>query len=110
MNDPCSLRWCPHCRKASQHAVLPQFAPDQSHLLPLSAADEVQAFRRRLYCLSCLAIWEALELPAECVQGLLATREALEDARRQIAMLRLLAAQQKQSPEQAQRPALRLAG
>lgn len=110
MNDPSALRWCPHCRRATLNAPLPQLAEDQSHLAPLSPQDETQAFRRKLYCVECRAIWQGLELPAEAVAELLAAREALEDARRQIAMLRLLTAQQRQTQEQVPRPALRLAG
>ena len=110
MTDSCSLRWCPQCRMATQHGVLPQLANDQAHLMPLSSQDDVEVFRRQLYCLSCRAIWEAVELPSATLRQLVAVRDELEDVRRQLAMLRLLAAQQRQSPEQAQRPALRLAG
>jgi hypothetical protein len=110
MNDPSALRWCPHCRAATMNAPLPQLAADEAHVVPLSPLDDAHAFRRKLYCLQCRAIWESLELPAEAVAELLAAREALEDARRQIAMLRLLSAQHRQAQEQPQRPALRLAG
>jgi hypothetical protein len=109
MSDPHALRWCPHCRRATVSAPLPQMAGDEAHLARLSPQDEVQAFRRKLYCVECRAIWQSLELPEEALADLLAARDALEDARRQIAMLRLLIAQQRQSQEQP-RPALRLAG
>ncbi len=109
MNDPRDLRWCPHCRRATLNAPLPQLAEDEAHVVPLSPQDETHAFRRKLYCVDCRAIWNSLELPAEALAELLATRDALEDAQRQIAMLRLLNAQQRQAPDKAQRPPLRLA-
>jgi hypothetical protein len=109
MNDPSAWRWCPHCRRVTVNAPLPQLAEDGAHLSPLSAQDDVQAFHKKLYCTECRAIWPCIEMPAQTVAELLAAREALEDARRQIAMLRLLTAQQKQAQEQPRVP-LRIAG
>jgi hypothetical protein len=89
---------------------LPQLAADEAHLVALSPLDELLAFRRRLYCLECGAIWDSLELPTEVVTELLAARDGLEDARRQIAMLRLLIAKDRLAEERAQCRPLRLAG
>jgi hypothetical protein len=96
---------------------LPQLAEDVAMFDPLPGAGDPQAFRRKLYCLECTAIWDSLELPSEFVKSLLATRQALEQAQRQIAMLKLLAAKARQTDEPAPipaiaptRPALRLAG
>jgi hypothetical protein len=54
----------------------------------------VARFKR--YCDNCQTIWESVEAPAEMVNELLQTHEKLEDARRQLAMLRLLLARDRQ--------------
>lgn len=68
------------------------------------ASDEPQPFRRKLYCTECRSIWESLELPQEYVQQLHQTREELEDARRQLAMLRFLRASEKHENPQVAEP------
>ncbi len=110
MHDPHALRWCPHCRRAALHAPLPQLAADEACLAALSPVDDTQVFRRRLYCLQCQGIWDSLELPADAVNELLAARDALEDARRQIAMLRLLSAKERLAEERIPPQPLRLVG
>jgi hypothetical protein len=105
-----ATRWCPHCRRATLNAPLPQLADDLARLAALSPADDTQALRRRLYCLECRAIWDSLELPAEVVTELLAARDALEDARRQIAMLRLLSAKERLAEVETPPHTLRLVG
>ena len=114
MTQSDATRWCPHCRRPTQNAPLPQLSDDVAMFDPLPGAGGPQAFRRKLYCVECTSIWESLELPSEFVKSLLAMREALEQAQRQVAMLRLLAAKARQDEEKpaatANRPALRLAG
>jgi hypothetical protein len=109
-----ATRWCPHCRRPTQNAPLPQLAEDVALFGPLPGSDDPQAFRRKLYCTECTAIWESLELPSEFVKSLLAARQSLEESQRQIAMLKLLQARQRQAEQQQSaslaRPALRLAG
>lgn len=108
-------RWCPHCRKPTENAPLPQLAGDAARLAPLSPLDDAQAFHRKLYCLECRAIWEAVELPAEELAALLEARDQLEEARRQMAMLRLLLAKERQAQANTaaapdDKPLLRIAG
>jgi hypothetical protein len=110
MTDAQATRWCPLCRRATVNAPLPQLAEDSAHLATISPLDETRAFRRKLYCVECRSIWESLELPAATIEDLLAARDELEAAQRQIAMLRLLIAKERQAQEQTDRPALRLAG
>ena len=113
MTDRDATRWCPHCRRATTNAPLPQMADDVALFDALPGSDEPQGFRRRLYCLECTAIWESLELPREFVKDLLAARVALEEARRQIAMLRFLSAKERQAEQQptgSMKQQLRLAG
>jgi hypothetical protein len=114
MTPPDATRWCPHCRRPTHNAPLPQLADDVAMFGPLPGTDDPQAFRRKLYCTECTAIWESLELPSEFIKGLLAARQALEESQRQIAMLKLLQAKQRQAEQPpaapAARPALRLAG
>jgi hypothetical protein len=109
-----ATRWCPHCRQPTQNAPLPQLGDDVAMFGPLPGTDDPQAFRRKLYCTQCTTIWESLELPSEFVKSLLAARQLLEETQRQLAMLKLVAAKQRQADQQpaAQpaRPALRLAG
>ena len=92
------------------NAPLPQLAEDDACLATISPLDDTRAFRRKLYCVECRSIWESLELPAQAVTDMLAARDELEAAQRQIAMLRLLIAKDRQAQEQAARPMLRLAG
>lgn len=96
-----ATRWCPHCQRPTINAPLPQLADDVAMFGPLPGTDDPQAFRRRLYCTECTSIWDSLELPSEFVKSLLAARHALEEAQRQMAMLRLLAARQRQAEQQA---------
>jgi hypothetical protein len=106
-------RWCPHCRKITINAPLPQMSGDEQHLLPGRTFGEPEAFRRKLYCVECRDIWRSLELPEEHVFALWSAQEELEDCRRQIALLRLFLArqteQQLEQPTQALQP-LRRAG
>ena len=109
-----ATRWCPHCRRPTHNAPLPQLANDVAMFGPLPGTADPQAFRRKLYCTECTAIWESLELPSEFIKSLLAARQSLEESQRQIAMLKLLQAKQRQAEQPpaapAARPALRLAG
>jgi hypothetical protein len=118
MSDSNATRWCPCCHRTTCNAPLPQLAEDIERIEPISAGEAPQGFRRQYYCVECQQIWPAVELPWELVSGLLSDRQALEDARRQIALLRYFLAQARRATADApaaEQPAqplqqLRLAG
>lgn len=90
--DP--TRWCPSCSQSTVAGMLPQLASDQDMHLHLEPGDP-EAFRQRWYCTECQLIWETMTLPTEFVNELLEARQALEAAKSQLAMLRLLRANDK---------------
>jgi hypothetical protein len=58
-----------------------------------SAGDELpRVARLKRYCCACGEIWDSVEAPAALMDDLFELPDKLEDARRQIAMLRLLLA------------------
>jgi hypothetical protein len=102
--DPNATRWCPHCRAATSNAPLPQLGDVGQRIRPLADCRDPQGFRRQLYCTECGEIWSSIELPQDFITRLLADREALEDARRQIAVLRYYLAQARHASAGATAP------
>ncbi len=95
MTTPGFLRWCPECQRATENAPLPQMATDGRQLCLLRAGAP-QAYRRRLYCLSCSHIWTSVEVPEHFVHDLLSKDLELEQLRRELAMAKLLLAKDQQ--------------
>ncbi len=95
MEHPTARRWCPRCRELTLNAPLPLLAEETQRLREV--AQQVQGLAHRYYCQECRAIWQAVEVPAELLQQLLAAQEENHQLRHQLAMLRLLAAQQEQA-------------
>ena len=84
---------CPHCGSRSPQALLPTVAPavaeyEAGELLPLSTA--VHHTQQHLVCSACENSWEAAIVPKSQMERLLAAVTNLDDARRQIAMMRLI--------------------
>jgi hypothetical protein len=90
-----TIRWCPHCVRATPHAPLPQVAGDEAMIGQLASAADPRGFFRRCYCLHCRAIWRSVELPVDFVEGLLASRPKLEELNREITLLRFLLANER---------------
>src|SRR5262245_39487892 len=102
MSQPDHARWCPTCARTTPHAPLPQIAAaDEEMIGQLSSSAVPRGFFRRYYCLECRAIWRSVELPVEFVESLLAGRSRLEELKREMTLLRFLAAQQRRNLEQA---------
>lgn len=97
MEKTAARRWCPQCQQLGRHAPLPLMADEGQRLRQL--AEQVQGLAHRYYCENCRAIWQAVEVPEELLQRLLAAQEENRKLRHQVAMLRLLAAQA-ESPDQ----------
>jgi len=102
MSQSDSLRWCPYCARPTPHALLPQLGSDEGMIHQLSSSADPQGFFHRLYCLRCRAIWRSVELPVEFVEELLATRPKLEELKREITLLRFMAAHYRQELAAAQ--------
>jgi hypothetical protein len=94
-----NIRWCPQCARATPHAPLPQIAGDEAMIGQLSSSADPRGFFRRCYCLECRAIWRSVELPVDFVESLLANRPKLEELRREITLLRFVAANQRQAAQ-----------
>jgi hypothetical protein len=83
---------CPHCGKHARHAFLP--SPENSTevvSLKLPTPSDVGT-RQRFVCTACETAWEAAIVPMAQVKQLRAAAESLTEAKRQIAMLRLVMA------------------
>jgi hypothetical protein len=94
-----ALRWCPHCRSVTQNALTsPPVCDAPWDLAPAGdAAPRVARLKR--YCGACGEIWESVEAPAALLEDVVQLHEKLEDARRQLAMLRLLLARDRHEEE-----------
>lgn len=79
---------CPQCGQASEHAFMPAVA-GQTSPAEESARPDI-GIRRRFVCGSCEQSWEAAIVPAEQMKQLRTAVESLAEAKRQIAMLRLI--------------------
>lgn len=81
---------CPHCGKTSRHAFLPTpEAGAEVIALQLPTPHDVGT-RQQFICMACETSWEAAIVPMAQVKQLRAAAESLTEARRQIAMLRLI--------------------
>ncbi|MBI1901009.1 MAG: hypothetical protein HYS13_07850 [Planctomycetia bacterium] len=100
-------RYCPKCETRTPSAPLPQLSDDEAQLARLGRRDP-EGFFRRYYCLQCRAIWRSVEVPVDFLDGLLASREEVEELERHVALLRFLMASLRQQQGQAA-PAQRLA-
>jgi hypothetical protein len=92
-----ALRWCPHCRQEAIHAVVSDAPFEAEPREPGRRDDDPVLARRKLYCTHCSAVWEACEGPGDFIDSLCGLRDALDAAHRQITMLRLLLARERQS-------------
>lgn len=81
---------CPHCGQQARHAFLPSPEPAAEVItLQLPSPHDVGT-RQRFVCTSCETAWEAAIVPMAQVKQLRAAAECLTEAKRQIAMLRLI--------------------
>ncbi|MBW3598862.1 MAG: hypothetical protein KY475_16505 [Planctomycetes bacterium] len=99
MSEP-HVRWCPHCRRLTQNAIAAPPAYD-ARWSDDPAFESQRVARLKRYCGACGEIWEAVEAPASLMDDLLELPAQLEDARRQLAMLRLLLARDRQNAEES---------
>jgi hypothetical protein len=99
--------WCPHCRRTTDNAPLPQLAADEAAIRPV-AGDELrnlalgvpQGLARKHYCLDCRSIWESVQLPADFLRQLLDCRRQLGEQERELVALRFLLAQERRREAQ----------
>ena len=84
---------CPHCGSRSPQAFLPvadsnaaSYDPEQ----PLKFETAMRHTQQRLVCSACEQTWEAAIVPMSQMDRLLDAVTSLDDARRQIAMMRLI--------------------
>ena len=81
---------CPHCGTTSRHAFLPSPEPNGEVIaLQLPTTHDIGT-RQRFVCTACETAWEAAIVPLAQVKQLRAAAECLTEAKRQIAMLRLI--------------------
>ena len=84
---------CPHCGSRSPQAFLSGATPAVAVFNP-DAPVEPQVLanhiEQRLICSGCEKTWEATIVPKAQMEKLLAAVNSLDDARRQIAMMRLI--------------------
>jgi hypothetical protein len=73
-----------------------------------AADDSPRVARLKRYCGACGEIWESVEAPAALWRDLLQLPDKLEDARRQLAMLRLLLARDRREEESEARQTIPL--
>jgi len=80
---------CPHCGGQTAHAFLPSVSTTNS---PAAGAEGTLGLRadHRFVCSACEQSWEAAVIPKAQLQRLQAAVAGLDEATRQIAMLRLL--------------------
>ena len=100
MSPEPAVRWCPHCRGLTQNALAAPPVYD-ARWSEDPADEDRRVARLRRYCSSCNQVWEAVEAPAELMDDILELPARLEEARRQLAMLRLLLARDRHDAEEA---------
>ena len=85
---------CPHCGSRSPQALLPaakSISSECYHAGAVLKLDNVKSHtEQRLVCSVCEKTWEAAIVPMSQMQRLLEAVNSLDDARRQIAMMRLI--------------------
>jgi hypothetical protein len=82
--------YCPNCGQQSRHAFLPSPATAvPAATLSLPTPHDVGT-RQQFVCTTCETAWEAAIVPLAHVKQLRAAAESLTEAKRQIAMLRLI--------------------
>ena len=93
---------CPHCGVKTAHAFLP--TPSYPLFPRLANTGEGLGLTadHRLVCTACEQSWEAAVVPQAQLERLLAAVAGLDEAKRQIAMLRLIMS--KDQVERAERP------
>jgi hypothetical protein len=94
-----SVRFCPHCRRLTHNAVTSPPVYD-ARLGDGPADDAPRVTRLRRYCANCGEMWESVEAPLAVLDELLQLQTRLEDAKRQLAMLRLLLACDRREAEE----------
>lgn len=81
---------CPHCGHTTRHAFLSVPSPVGDVVsLPMNATHDIGS-RQSFVCTDCESTWEAAIVPMSQVKQLRAAAESLAEAKRQIAMLRLV--------------------
>lgn len=83
---------CPHCAKVTQNAFIPLPINHKAEAEVGIVDSLVVGFKQKLVCLECTATWEAVALPTTQMKQLLQAAQTLEEAKREIAMLKLLVA------------------
>jgi hypothetical protein len=83
---------CPHCGKQARHAFLPSLENTKDVIsIQLPTPHDVGT-RQQFVCTACETAWEAAIVPMAQVKQFRAAAESLTEAKRQIAMLRLIMA------------------
>ncbi len=98
MSSAAIVRWCPHCRKLTQNALTAPPVYD-APLTDDPTAEAPRVCRLKRYCDDCGEIWESVEAPVAVLNDLLQLPAKLEEARKQLAMLRLLLARDRHTLE-----------
>ncbi len=93
---------CPHCGVKAAHAFLPGPSPPSRPRLASTGESFGPTADHRLVCTSCEQSWEAAVVPKAQLDRLLAAVTGLDEAKRQIAMLRLIMS--KDQVERAEKP------
>ncbi len=109
MTDGQTLRWCPGCAQKTQTAPLPQLSEDTQLSRTVRPGDVTEGFFRQNYCTACGHIWSSVELPSAYLEELLKLEGELEEQRRQVAMLKFLLANERQSRSEVGREVARTA-
>lgn len=99
MSADFTVRWCPHCRNLTQNALTAPPVYD-ARLGDDPADDTPRVAQLKRYCERCGEIWESVEAPRTLVDELLQVQTRLDEAKRQLAMLRLLLARDRHDADE----------
>ncbi|MCA9268626.1 MAG: hypothetical protein KDA41_09155 [Planctomycetales bacterium] len=90
MSDAAIRARCPACQCNTRHAFLsvPETTPATAAAASLDAGESYT--RQRFVCTACEASWEAAILPTDQIRHLCTAAESLVEAKRQLAMQRLI--------------------
>ena len=99
---------CPHCGENAAHALLPTISTSEVGELGVTGTTGLTA-QGRFVCTGCEQVWEAAIMPRAQLERLRAAVKGLDEAKRQIAMLRLIMSKdQIQRAEQPRESSLRI--
>ena len=106
---------CPHCAQVTSHTIAPSPAPAEGdsglQVAPETTAEPcLLGFARvQLVCSGCENLWSAAVISADQLQQLKQAAQSLDEAKRQIAMLRLIMSKdQLERAEKSQRDVIKL--